>query len=113
MPRPSQKEIYWTDLNPVKGSEQSGKRPVVVISGDSMNHNLSVSIVCPLSTKVKNFTTCVVLEPNQKNNLDESSEVIGFQVRSISHDRLGVKIGEITDQELDQIIKGINEVLEY
>ena len=44
-----QREIWLADLNPVKGSEQRGVRPVVILSGNSMNANLDICIVCPLS----------------------------------------------------------------
>ena len=50
-----QREIWITDLNPVKGSEQRGISPVVVLSGNAMNSNLDVCIVCPLSSKIKNY----------------------------------------------------------
>ena len=48
-----QKDIYLANLNPTKGSEQRGIRPVVVISANAMNDNLNVAIVCPLSTSNK------------------------------------------------------------
>jgi len=44
-----QGEIWMADLNPVVGSEQQGIRPVVIISGNAMNNNLGISIVCPLN----------------------------------------------------------------
>jgi mRNA interferase MazF len=45
-----QREIWLVDLNPVKGSEQRGIRPVVIVSGNAMNDNLQICIVCPLSS---------------------------------------------------------------
>jgi mRNA interferase MazF len=48
-----QREIWLADLNPVKGSEQYGVRPVIVISGNAMNDNLGIYIVCPLTRKLK------------------------------------------------------------
>jgi mRNA interferase MazF len=50
-----QREIWVVDLNPVKGSEQKGIRPVVVISGNAMNDHLNIAIVCPLTTQIKNY----------------------------------------------------------
>ena len=47
-----QRDIYWADLNPVKGTEQAGKRLVVIISGNTMNEHLGVSIICPLSREL-------------------------------------------------------------
>lgn len=79
-----QKEIWNADLNPVKGSEQKGYRPVVIISGDMLNTYLPLVITCPLTTKIKNVKGNVVLIPNQQNGLVQESEVLTFQVRSIS-----------------------------
>jgi mRNA interferase MazF len=55
-----QKEIWFANLNPTRGSEQNGIRPVVIISRDAMNENLGLSIVLPLSTKVKNYAGCLI-----------------------------------------------------
>jgi mRNA interferase MazF len=108
-----QKEIYWADLEPVKGSEQKGKRPVVIISGDAMNDNLDIVICCPLSTRIKNYAGCVILKKDSINNLKTDSEIITFQVRSVSKARLTKKIGEISTDQLKQMIKGLNEILYY
>ena len=108
-----QGEIWWADLNPVKGSEQKGQRPVVIISGNAMNENIPNSIVCPLSTKVKNYRGCVVLKKDARNKLKSDSEVISFQIRAISQTRLNKKIGVITGEELSAIKKGLFQVLTY
>ncbi len=108
-----QGEIYWANLNPTKGSEQSGKRPVVVVSGDTMNEHLPVSIVCPLSRKIKEYSSCVQLTKNKTNKLTENSEVLTFQVRTISQKRLDKKIGTITQAELREIIVKIGNLFLY
>lgn len=108
-----QREIWFADLNPVKGSEQRGIRPVVVLSGNSMNSILDVCIVCPLSSKIKNYAGCLVLKSDSANGLEVDSEVITFQIRTISGQRLIRKIGEITDKQLVALKKGLNEILTY
>ena len=108
-----QREIWLADLNPVKGSEQKGIRPVVVISGNAMNDNLGICIVCPLSSKIKNYAGCLVLNKDASNGLDHDSEIITFQVRTISKERLISKIGEITKQQLEVNKKGLQEVLTF
>ena len=50
-----QREIWMADLNPTKGSEQAGIRPVVILSGNALNDHMPVVIVAPLSTKIKNY----------------------------------------------------------
>lgn len=108
-----QGDIYWAELNPVKGSEQSGKRPVLVISGNSMNEHLGVVITCPLSTALKSYPGSVLIPKNKQNGLSKDSEVITFQVRTVSKARLSKKIGKITKIQLQNVIRGLNEVLFY
>lgn len=108
-----QGEIYLADLNPNIGSEQAGVRPVVIISGNSMNANLGMSMICPISTKIKNYSSCVVLKKNSENNLDSDSEIITFQIRTISQKRLKKKIGKISNSQLEGIFKGLINVLKY
>ena len=101
------------ELNPVKGSEQKAVCPVVIISGDAMNDHLNICIVCPLSTRVKNYAGCVILEKNKTNNLDKDSEVITFQVRAVSKERLVKRIGEISKEQVNSIRTGLSEILTY
>lgn len=108
-----QKDIYLADLNPTKGNEQKGKRPVVIISGNTMNKNLGIYIICPISTKIKNYAGCVTLKKNKINKLSSDSEVITFQIRTIGKERMIKKIGEINNEQLKEIFYSLNEVFYY
>lgn len=108
-----QREIWMADLNPVKGREQQGIRPVVIVSGNAMNDNLGISIVCPLSSKIKNYAGGIVLFKDEINCLVADSEVITFQIRTISKERLIRKLGELTNIQLERIKIGLNEILTY
>ncbi|MEK9184974.1 MAG: type II toxin-antitoxin system PemK/MazF family toxin [Patescibacteria group bacterium] len=108
-----QRDIYLADLNPVKGKEQKGKRPVVLISGNMMNENFDVCIICPISSKIKNYAGSVKLEKNKINKLDEDSEILAFQIRTIAKERMIKKIGEITNEQLKEIFYSLNEVFYY
>ena len=108
-----QKDIYLVDLNPTKGKEQKGKRPAVIISGNMMNKNLGIFIICPISSKIKNYAGCVKLEKNKINKLNENSEIITFQVRTIAKERMIKKIGEITNEQLKEVFYSLNEVFYY
>jgi mRNA interferase MazF len=108
-----QGEIWMADLNPVVGSGQKGIRPVVIISGNAMNCNSGISIVCPLTSKVKNYAGCLVLAKDDLNGLELDSEVITFQVRTVSHGRLIRKIGSLTPKQVEGIKKGLGEILTY
>ena len=104
-------EIYLADLNPVKGSEQAAKRPVVIISGNLLNQYAPVVWVCPLSSKIKRYHGDLILKPNKTNGLSKESEVLIMHLRSISKSRLGKKLGEISVTDLNFLRKGIQEVL--
>ncbi len=106
-----QGDIYYADLEPIKGREQSGKRPVVIISGNAMNENYDVVIICPISSKIKNYKGTVLLKKNKTNNLKLDSEVITFQIRTIDKNRFTKKIGQIDSAELEEIITCLNEIL--
>lgn len=106
-------EIWLIDLNPIRGNEQSGLRPVVIISGNGMNNNLGLSIVCPMSTKIKNFVGGIILNPDKKNGLRSRSEILTFQIRTVAHDRFIKKMGNITEEEMKELIQNINKIFRY
>jgi len=108
-----QREIWLVDLNPLKGSEQKGLRPVVIVSGNAMNYNLSICIVCPISSKIKRYKGCLILEKDDVNGLDSDSEIITFQIRTVSAERLIRKIGIITNEQMDIIRSGLIDILTY
>lgn len=108
-----QKEIYWAQLDPVEGKEQGGRRPVVIISGNTMNKNCGIFIVCPISSKIKYYEDCVILRKDKINRLRYDSEIITFQVRTIAKNRFDKKIGQITDAQLNDIFRGLINTLTY
>ncbi len=108
-----QGEIWNANLNPSKGSEHAGFRPVVIISGNLLNEFLNVVIVIPLTTKIKKYKGNPVLSPNKMNGLKKDSEMLVFHIRSISKDRLVEKRGAITVAEVELTVKTINDLLKY
>lgn len=108
-----QREIWNANLNPTKGSEQSGFRPVVIVSGNLLNQHLSVVIVIPLTTKIKRYKGNPILSPSKINKLKEESEMLVFHVRSVSKDKLVNKIGDVDPSDFNLSIKTLNEILKY
>lgn len=102
-----QGDIWFADLNPTKGSEQAGKRPAVIVSGDALNDALPIVIVVPITSKIKSYPTCVLLQANKTNGLPKDSEAVPFQIRAIAKKRLTKRIGHLTETELREIIKGL------
>ncbi|WP_397446071.1 type II toxin-antitoxin system PemK/MazF family toxin [Polaribacter sp. R77954] len=108
-----QGEIWELYLNPTKGSEQSGRRPAVILSGNLLNTYLQVVIVCPLTTSIKNYKGNLIIKPNEINGLEQVSEVLTFHVRSVSKTRLDKKIGKIPLKDIEVIKKTLNDILKF
>lgn len=108
-----QGEIWYANLDPIKGSEQAGFRPVLIISGNLLNKYLNIVIVVPLTTKIKNYKGNPILSPSKKNGLKQESEILIFHIRSVSKDRLIEKTGDIEDEELKLALQTLNEILKY
>lgn len=108
-----QGEIWYADLNPTLGSDQSGFRPIVIISGNMLNEYLKIVIACPLTTKVKRYKGNLVLDPDSNNGLTTTSEVLTFHIRSISKERLRRKIGSISKDQVNDLKSGLADILRY
>ncbi len=105
-----QGDIWMSDLSPVIGSEQAGRRPVVILSGNLMNKFLQVVITAPLTSKIKNYQGNPILEPANKNGLKVESELMVFHIRSISKDRLIEKIGEVSPEQLKLALATLTDI---
>jgi mRNA interferase MazF len=108
-----QGEIWYADLNPTQGSEQAGRRPVVIVSGNLLNQHLPIVIVMPVTTKIKNYKGHPIIKPSPENGLTSESEMLIFHVRSVSKDRLKEKLGNVEDHHMKLAIKTFNDILRY
>lgn len=108
-----QGEIWNANLDPTRGSEQSGFRPVLIISGNLLNTHAPVVIICPITSKIKRYKGNPVLMPDVVNNLKNESEVMIYHVRSIAKERLVNKVGDVTQVTVSMIIQTLNDILRY
>ena len=108
-----QGEIWEIYLDPVSGSEQGGRRPCVIISGNLLNQHLQVVIICPLTTKTKKYKGNLILKPDVGNGLKKESEVLTFHIRSVSIERLDKRIGKIKFEEVAFIKRTLEDILRY
>ncbi|MBU9889652.1 MAG: type II toxin-antitoxin system PemK/MazF family toxin [Candidatus Omnitrophica bacterium] len=101
-------DLFWVDLNPVKGSEQAGRRPVVVLQNDIGNEFSPTVIVAPLTTKnfSKEYPTNVSL-PKDVSGLKEDSTVLLSQIRTIDKKRLEKKIRHLEVTYLSRVDQAI------
>lgn len=103
-------EIYWADLNPVRGAEQAGLRPVLIISHDIFNERSGTVIALALTSQEPRAGFPLTLELADVN-LPKKSWVKISQIRTLSVERIGKKLGWISPEELEQIIEGLNEMV--
>lgn len=99
-------ELCWLDWSPGRGSEQTGRRPALIVSTNASNINprYSLAIVVTVSTKGKaHIPTHVELQPTVENGLSEVSFAKAEQIMTIDKDRLVGRIGVITDDELRRV----------
>lgn len=103
-------EIYWADLQPVRGHEQGGVRPVVVISHDVFNARSGTVIALAITSQPQRagFPLTWPLPPN---SLPKPSWVKISQVRTLSTQRLGARIGRLAEQDLARLVDGLLELI--
>lgn len=97
-------DLFWVDLNPVQGSEQGGRRPVVVIQNDVGNRVAPTVIVAPLTTTpfTKPYPINVPI-PKRVAGLTQDSTALLSQIRTIDKSRLGRPIGHLPSAYLQQV----------
>jgi len=103
-------EIRWADLNPVRGREQAGYRPVLILSQNVFNERSGTVIAMAITGKAQRAGFPLTLELTTPN-LPKKSWIKISQIRTLSVDRIGKKIGEASPEELLQIIEGLNEII--
>jgi mRNA interferase MazF len=96
-------EIWLADLNPTRGHEQAGKRPVAVISEDDLNNGpAGLVIVLPVTSTIRPIPSHVVLTPPE-GGLKVRSAAICEGIRSISGGRLVERWGRLGSESLARI----------
>lgn len=94
--KPSRGEIWLVDLNPVRGHEQAGKRPALVISVDLFNSGpAGLVVVLPITSKDKKIPLHVRISPPE-GGVKEESFIMCEAIRSISTERLMARLGEVS-----------------
>jgi mRNA interferase MazF len=109
-------EVYWADLAPRSGSEQQGRRPVVIVSRDGFNQTPGWRslIVVPLSTSAtqrKRGLTAILLPPGAAG-LTKESIALCHQVTTLDRSKFIQRIGELNPSELNLVEDGLKASLD-
>ena len=103
-------EIRWADLNPARGHEQSGLRPVMILSHDIFNERSGTAIVMAITSQPQKSGFPLTLQLKTRN-LPKQSWVKISQIRTMSVERIGKVIGKASQEELEHVIEGLNEII--
>jgi mRNA interferase MazF len=102
--------IYWADLDPTIGREQGGQRPVVIVSHDVFNARSGTVIAMAVTSQMQSAGYPLTLEIKSAK-LPKRSWVKMSQVRTLAVERIGRRIAQLSPEELDRLIFGLNEII--
>ena len=103
-------DVRWADLNPVRGHEQAGRRPVLVLSHDVFNDRSGAVIAMALTSREPRAGFPLALE-SKAVGLTRPSWIKISQIRTLSVDRIGRRIARASEEELARVVDGLNEIL--
>ena len=103
-------DVRWADLDPTRGHEQSGQRPVLILSADVFNDRSGTVIAVALTSQPQQAGFPLTLQLSEAH-LPKPSWVKISQIRTLSVDRIGRKLGTASPEEVAQVIDGLNEIL--
>lgn len=103
-------EIRWADLDPTRGREQAGQRPVLILSHDVFNERSGTVIAVALTSQEPRAGFPLTLE-STASGLPKRSWIKISQIRTLATERIGRRIGRASEEELARTIEGLNEIV--
>ena len=103
-------EIRWADLNPVRGREQAGLRPALVLSHDVFNERSGTVIAITLTSQEPRAGFPLTLE-SYAPGLPKRSWVRISQIRTLSVERIGRRLARASEEEVGRVVEGLNEII--
>ena len=103
-------DIFWADLSPGRGLEQTGSRPVLILSHESFNKVSGTVIALPITSRKNRACFPIILELAEAK-LPKRYWVNASCVRTISTKRLGKKIGRVSPEEMEAMIDGLMDIV--
>jgi len=103
-------DVLWAELDPTQGREQTGRRPILVISHDIFNERSGTVIAMAITSRPQKAGFPLTVEL-MSGSPPKRSWVKVSQIRTLSLERLGKRIGRVTPEELLRIVEGLNEIV--
>lgn len=105
-------DIRWADLNPIRGREQAGHRPVLIFSHDVFNERSGTVIAVVITSQPQRAGFPLTLELRSRR-LPKRSWVKISQIRTLAVERIGRKLASASPEEIAQVIEGLNEIIGF
>ena len=102
-------DIRWAELNPVRGHEQAGTRPVLILSHDVFNDRSGTVIAVAMTSQEPRAGFPLTLEC-KASGLAKRSWIKISQVRTLSVERIGKRLARATEEDLARVIHGLNDI---
>jgi mRNA interferase MazF len=103
-------EIRWADFSPGRGHEQTGRRPVLVLSHEVFNDRSGTVIAMAITSRPQQAGFPLTLEI-KTGSLPKRSWVKISQIRTLSVQRIGKRIATLAPEDLSQVIEGLDEII--
>ena len=103
-------DVRWADLNPTRGSEQAGIRPVLIVSHDVFNERSGTVIAMAITSQPQRAGFPLTLEL-ESDKLPKKSWVKISQIRTLSVQRIGKRITNLSPEIMDHLIDGLSEII--
>ncbi|MGI9090805.1 MAG: type II toxin-antitoxin system PemK/MazF family toxin [Gemmatimonadaceae bacterium] len=103
-------EVRWADLDPTRGREQAGQRPVLILSHDVFNERSGTVIAVALTSQEPRASFPLTLEV-ATHGLPKRSWVKISQVRVLATERIGHRLARASAEEIARVIEGLNEII--
>lgn len=103
-------DVFWADLDPTRGHEQAGLRPVLILSADVFNQRSGTVIAMAITSVEPRAGFPLTLEVTSAAMPKRSWIKIG-QIRTLSTERLGTRIAALSPEELARVVEGLNEII--
>ena len=103
-------EIRWADLDPTRGREQAGQRPVLILSHDVFNERSGTVIAVALTSQEPRAGFPLTLE-SRARGLPKRSWIKISQIRTLASERIGRRLARASLEEVARVVDGLGEII--
>ncbi|MDP1690252.1 MAG: endoribonuclease MazF [bacterium] len=101
---PSRSDIVWLDFNPVRGHEQGGRRPALIVSPEKYNAKSGLALVCPITSQAKGYPFEIDFKTKAVQGVILSDQIRGIDWTQRHAEKIGV-VSETVMTEVQEYIK--------